>query len=80
MPQRQLRYLGYVLWGSNLEKDCLLGTFEDTITRGKQIIKLIDGIKRQLRSSGLGDVIRLEQNTQEWRNNVAIVNIVMTRW
>ena len=73
--QRQLRYLGHVLRGRTLEKDCLLGAIEGTRARGRQRIKFMDGIKTLVGCSGIGEVIRLAQNREEWRNIVANVNI-----
>ena len=65
--QRQLRYLGHVLRAESLEKDCLLGTVEGTRARGRQRLKYMDGIKKLVGCSGIGEVIRLAQNREEWR-------------
>ena len=73
--QRQLRYLGHVLRGRTLERDCLLGAIEGTRARGRQRIKFMDGIKTLVGCSGIGEVIRFLQNREEWRNIVANVNI-----
>lgn len=75
--QRQLRYLGHVLRGDNLEKDCLLGTIEGTRARGRQRIKYMDGIKTLVGCNGIGEVIRLAQNREEWRSIVSNVRIDM---
>ena len=72
--QRQLRYLGHVLRGSNLEKDCLLGTIEGTRARGRQRIKYMDGIKTLVGCNNIGEVIRLAENREEWRNIASYVN------
>ena len=73
--QRQLRYLGHVLRGSNLEKDCLMGTIEGTRARGRQRLKFMDGIKTLIGGSDMGEIIRLAEDREEWRSIVANVNI-----
>ena len=42
--QRQLRHLGHVLRSRSLGKDCLLGMIEGTRARGRQRMKLMDGV------------------------------------
>ena len=73
--QRQLSHLGHILRGSSLEKECLLATIEGTRARGRQRRKTMDGVKTLVGCSGIGEVIRLTQNREEWRNIVANVNI-----
>ena len=48
----------------------MLGTIEGTRVRGRQRIKLSDGIKMFMGC----------KNLQKWRNVIANVNVDMTRW
>ena len=73
--QRQLGYLGHVLRGSNLEKDCLLGVVDGTRARGRQRVKFMDGVKTLVGCRNVAEVIRLAENREEWRSIVANVNI-----
>ena len=73
--QRQLKYIGHVLRGSSLERDCLLGMVEGTRARGRQRAKYLDGIKTLLGCSNVGEVLLLAGRREDWRNIVANVNI-----
>ena len=73
--QRQLRYLGHVLRGSSLEKDCLLGMIDGTRARGRQRMKLMDGVKAVTGYGSIGEIIRTAEDRNRWRNIVANVNI-----
>ena len=50
--QRQMRYLGNVLRGSNLEKDCRLGTIEGRAAKERQGRKFMEVFKILLGCSG----------------------------
>ena len=43
--KRQLDFLGHILRGNDLERDCLLGMVEGKGARGRQRSKFMDGIK-----------------------------------
>ena len=73
--QRQLGYLGHVLRGDNLEKDCLLGTIEGTRARGRQRMKLMDGVKAVLGYGSIAEVVRAAEDRTGWRSIVANINI-----
>ena len=47
--KRQLGFLGHLLRGAGIEKDCLLGMIEGTRARGRQRRKFMDGIKEWTR-------------------------------
>ena len=73
--KRQLKYLGHVLRGRSLEKDCLLGMVEGTRARGRQRIKYMDAMKTLVGQRCIGAVVRLAENREGWRTIVANVNI-----
>ena len=73
--KRQLKYLGHVLRGRSLEKDCLLGMVEGTRARGRQRIKYMDVMKTLVGQRCIGDVVRLAEDREGWRTIVANVNI-----
>ena len=72
--KRQLGYLGHVLRGSSLEKDCLLGFIEGTRARGRQRIKYLDIIKMLVGAQSAGEVVRLAEDRRRWRSIVANAN------
>ena len=72
--QGQLRYLGNVLRGSRLDKDCLLGTTEGEIATGRKRMMLMDGVKEVTRCTSIGENIRMSEARNKWRNIVASVN------
>ena len=71
--KRQLKYLGHVLRGQSLEKDCLLGMVEGTRARGRQRMKYMDGLKTLLGCGSVGEVARLAEGREDWRSIVAHV-------
>ena len=73
--QRQLRFLGHILRGKSLGRDCLLGMISGTRARGRQKMKYMDGLKAEVGCNGIGEVIRLAEDRSAWRNIVANVNI-----
>ena len=72
--KRQLRYLGHVLRGSSLEKHCLLGMIEGGRARGRQRMKLMDGVK-EVTGCRTIEEIRTAEDRNKRRNIVANVNI-----
>ena len=73
--KRQLKYLGHVLRGRSLEKDCLLGMIEGTRARGRQRRKYMDAINTLVGRGCIGEVVRLAGDREGWRAIVANVNI-----
>ena len=73
--QRQLRHLGHVLRSRSLGKDCLLGMIEGTRARGRQRMKLMDGVKEVTGCGSIGEVIRAAEDRLRWRFIVANINI-----
>ena len=73
--QRQLRYVGHVLRSRSLAKDCLLGTIEGTRARGRQRMKLMDGVKAVVGCGNIGEVVRTAEDRSRWRYIVANINI-----
>ena len=71
--RRQLGYLGHVLRGDGLERDCLLGMIEGRRARGRQRMGYMDGIKKMIGCERIGEVNELARNRREWRSIVANV-------
>ena len=74
MRKRQLKYIGHVLRGQSLEKDCLLGMVEGSRARGRQRMKYMDGLKTLLGCESIEKVARLAEGREDWRKIVAHVN------
>ena len=74
--KRQLRYsyLGHVLRGERLERDCLMGTTEGKRARGRQRKKYTDGIKEMVGREKMEEVVELAGNRRVWHYTVAIVD------
>ena len=73
--QRQLRYIGHVMRGRDLGKDCLLGMIEGTRARGRQRMKYMDGLKALVGCDGIGEMIRMAEDRARWKIIVANVKI-----
>ena len=73
--QRQLGYIGHLLRGRSLGKDCLLGMIDGRRARGRQRMKYMDGLKEIVECSGIGEMVRLAEDRNRWRIIVANVNI-----
>jgi hypothetical protein len=73
--RRQLRYLGHILRGKGLEKECLLGMIEGKRERGRQRKTYMDDIKELLRYKDIGQLLRMTENRELWRSIIANVNI-----
>ena len=67
--------MGHVLRGESLEKQCLMGMIEGSRARGRQRIKYLDGIKTLVGVRNVGEVVRLAEDREGWRNIVANVNV-----
>ena len=72
--KRQLKYIGHVLRGQSLEKDCLLGMVEGSRARGRQRMKYMDGMKMLLGYVSIGEIARLAEGREDWKIIVANVN------
>ena len=46
--ERQVGFLGHLLIGNGLEKDCLLDMVEGRRAKGRQSRKYMDGIKEEI--------------------------------
>ena len=73
--RRQLGCIGHLLRGRSLGKDCLLGMIDGRRARGRQRMKYMDGLKEIVGCSGVGEMIRMAEDRNRWRNIVANVNI-----
>ena len=73
VKRRQLGFLGHVLRGDGLEKDCLFGMIEGKRAQGRQRLKYMDGIKEMLGREKIEEVVRLAENRREWHSIVANV-------
>ena len=72
--KRQLKYIGHVLRGQSLEKDCMLGMVEGNRARGRQRMKYMDGLKTLLGCTSIGEIARLAEGREDWKIIVANVN------
>ena len=73
--KRQLGFLGHILRGNGLEKDCLLGMVEGVRARGRQRTKYLDGIKEIVGCGTIDGVLRLAEDRSAWRAIVANINV-----
>ena len=71
--RRQIGFLGHILRGSRLEKDCLLGMVEGRRARGRQRTKYTDGIKELIGCVRMDEVLRLDRSA--WRSIAANINL-----
>ena len=53
--RRQLGYVGHLLRGRSIVKDCLLGMIDGRRARGRQRMKYLDGLKEIVGSHGIGE-------------------------
>ena len=74
VKRRQLGYLGHVLRGDGLERDCLLGMIEGKRARGRQRMKYMDGIKEMVGREKMEDVVELAVNRRRFHSIVANIN------
>uniref|UniRef100_A0A0P4W0B7 Reverse transcriptase domain-containing protein n=1 Tax=Scylla olivacea TaxID=85551 RepID=A0A0P4W0B7_SCYOL len=72
VKRRQLGYLGHVLKGDGLEKDCLLGMIEEKRAWGRQRMRYMDGIKEMVGREKM-EVVELAGNRRVWHSIVANV-------
>ena len=73
--KRQLRYVGHVQRGESLEKQCLMGMIKGSRARGRKRIKYLDGIRTLVGVRNGGEVVRLGEDREGWRNIVANVHV-----
>ena len=62
VKRTQLGYLGHVLRGDCLERDCLLGMIEEKRARGRQRMKYMNGIKEMVEKEKMEEVVKLARN------------------
>ena len=60
--KRQIRFVGTILRGNGLKKDCLLGMIDGRRARGRQRLKFMDGIGDVTGSEIVVDVLRLAED------------------
>ena len=72
--RRQIGFVGHVVRGDGLEKDCLLGMIEGRRARGRQRLKFMDGIRDVTGCETVVDVLRLAEDRSVWRTVAANVN------
>ena len=64
--KKQLNCIGHNMRADGLERNCLLGRVEGTISRGRQIIKYMDALLVQLGDRwGVVDLVRLAEERTE---------------
>ena len=73
--KRQLGFLGHILRGSGMERNCLLGMIEGRRARGRQRQKYMDKMKELLRCERMDEMLRLAENRVAWRSIAANINI-----
>ena len=73
--RRQMGFIGHILRGSGLEKECLLGMIEWRRAIGMQRMKYMDSIKELLGCGNMSEVLRLAEDRRVWRSIDANVNL-----
>ena len=73
--KRQFGFLGHVLRGRGLERDCLLGMVEGRRARGRQRIKYMDGIRELIGCGRTEEVLRYAEDRRAWRSIAANINL-----
>ena len=73
--RRQVGFLGHLLRGSGMEKECLLGMVQGTRARGRQRRKYMDGIKDVVGCVTMGEVLRRAEDRSVWRSIAADINL-----
>ena len=73
--KRQLGFLGHLLRGEGMERECLLGMVEGTRARGRQRRKYMDGIKEVIGCETVGEVLRRAEDRSVWRSIAANINL-----
>ena len=72
---RQLSFLGHILREDKLEKLALQGKIEGRRARGRQRMKYIDSLLKDINSvNGMRDLMRLAEDRKSWRSMIAHVN------
>ena len=73
--RRQIGFVGHILRGDGLKKDCLLGMIERRRARGRQRLKLMNGIIDVTGCETVVDVLRLAEDRSVWRSVAAYFNL-----
>ena len=76
--RRQIGFIGHILKGSGLERECLLGIIEGRRARGRQRLKYMDSIKELVGCGSMSEVMRLAEDRSVWRYIAANVNLDTT--
>ena len=72
--KRQLSFLGHILRGNGLGRDCLLGMVEGRRARGRQVTKFMDGIEEVVGCKTIVGVLQLAEDRRAWRSIVTNIN------
>ena len=74
IKKRQLYFLGHILRAEGLERECLLGKIEGKRARGRQRIKFMDALLKEIAyGQRVVDLVRLADDRQRWRSMVSNV-------
>ena len=73
--RRQIGFLGHILRGSGLERECLLGMIEGRRARGRQRLKYMDSIKELVGCGSMSEVMRLVEDRSVRSSIAANVNL-----
>ena len=72
--ERQLRFIGHVMREDDLEKIVITGRIEGTRARGRQRIKYMDSLMKDVREmETVGELIRTTEDRGRWRTVIADV-------
>ena len=73
--KRQVGFLGHLLRGNELEKDCLVDMVDERRARGRQKRKYMDGINEVIECQRIGKVLQQAQGRSVWRSIAANINL-----
>ena len=73
--RRRIGYVGHILRGNGLEKDCLLGMIDGRKAKGRQRLKFMNGIRDVTGCETVMDVLGLVEDMSVWRSVAAYVNL-----
>ena len=72
--ERQLRFIGHVMREDDLEKIVITGRIEGTRARGRQRMKYMDSLMKDVREmETVGELIRTTEDRGRWRTVIADV-------
>ena len=73
--RKSIGFIGHILRGSGLKRECLLGMIKGRRARGRQRLKYMDGIKELVGCGSVSKVVRLAEDRSVWRSIAANVNM-----